>query len=166
MAGSQAVPTKFPLRAAMEARDPSAVVETFAPDAIFRSPFTAKLRFEGRDQIAILITVLLEVIEDLRYTDEMRAGNVAFLVAQARIGGREVEIVDHIRLNRDGLIEEFTVFFRPLPGTAAALRAIGAALGRRKSRLRGALISTLAAPLGFMTRAGDGIGVRLIKASL
>jgi hypothetical protein len=36
-----------------------------------------------------------------------------------------------------------TVFFRPLPAAAAALRLIGAGLGRRRSAARGALISGL-----------------------
>jgi hypothetical protein len=35
-------------------------------------------------------------------------------------------MVDHIRLGPDGKIQEFTVFMRPLPAAAAALRLIGA----------------------------------------
>jgi len=71
-----------------------------------------------------------------------------------------------MRLGPDGKIEEFTVFFRPLPATAAALRLIGAGLGRRKSPARAAIISALARPLAFMTRTGDGIGVRLVRSTL
>jgi len=59
-----------------------------------------------------------------------------------------------------------TVFFRPLPATAVALRLIGAGLSRRKSPIRAAVVATLARPLGFMTRAGDGIGVRLVRPTL
>jgi hypothetical protein len=72
-------------------------------------------------------------------------------------------MVDHLRLNADGRIYEQTVFFRPLPATAAALRALGTRLGRRKSPVRGAIVSALTRPLGFMTRAGDGIGARLVR---
>jgi hypothetical protein len=150
----------------MEARDISAAVDCFAPDAIFRSPFTANLVFTGREQIRTLITVLFEVLDDLRYTAEARSEDTAFLVARARIGGQDIEIADHIRLRPDGMISEFTVFFRPLPATAVALRLIGAGLARRKSPARGAVISALARPLGFMTRSGDGIGVRLIRSAL
>ena len=63
----------------------------------------------------------------------------------------------------DGLIEEMTVFFRPLPATTAAMRQIGRGLGRRKSKLRGRLINTMTAPLALMTRAGDRLGVRLLQ---
>ena len=157
---------RLPLRAAMEARDLDAAVDSFAPDAVLRSPFTAGLAFTGREQIRAVIAVILDAFSDLRYTDEVRSENAAVLVSSARVGGQDIEMVDHMRLRPDGRIGEFTVFFRPLPAAAVALRVIGAGLGRRKSPARAALISALARPLGFMTRVGDGIGVRLVRSSL
>jgi hypothetical protein len=53
-----------------------------------------------------------------------------------------------------------------LPAAAAALRQIGARLGRRESLLRGAAISVLARPLALMTRIGDAIGAGLLRASV
>jgi SnoaL-like domain len=159
-------PAKLPLRAAMEARDLAAVMDAFAPEAIFHSPFTEKLTFRGRDEIGALSQIVLEVFEDFRYTDELRGENAAFLVARGRVDGQEIEMVDHIRLGPDGKIRELTVFFRPLPATAIALRLLGAGLGRRRSPIRAAIISGLTRPLGFMTRVGDGIGVRLVRPAL
>ncbi len=159
-------PVKSALRAAMEARDLPAIVDSFAPDAVFRSPLTSKLAFTGREQIGALTKVILEVFDDFRYTDEVRNESTAFLVSRARIGGQDIEIVDHLRLRPDGKIQEFTVFFRPLPATTAALRMIGAGLGRRKGPARAAVISTLSRPLALMSRAGDAIGVRLIRSTL
>jgi hypothetical protein len=150
----------------MEARDLDAAVDSFAPDAIVRSPFTAGLVFTGREQIRAVLAVILDGFGDLRYTEEVRGEDTAVLVSRARVGGQDLEMIDHMRLRPDGRIGEFTVFFRPLPATAAALRVIGAGLGRRKSRARAAVISALARPLGFMTRVGDGIGVRLVRSSL
>ncbi len=157
---------KLPLRASMEARDLDAVVDAFAPDAVLRSPLTAKLAFTGREQIRAVITVILDVFGDLHYSEELRGENVAFLVARARVDGQDIEIVDHMRLGPDGKIREMTVFFRPLPATAAALRLITAGLGRRRSPARAAILSALTRPLAFMTRTGDGIGVRLVRSSL
>jgi hypothetical protein len=95
------------------------------------------------------------------------AGEVeGFLVGRARIDGQPIEWVDHLRLGPDGRIRELTVFFRPLPGTASALRVMGAGLSRPRSPVRAALISVLSRPLGFMTRAGDGIGARLVRPTL
>jgi hypothetical protein len=157
---------KLPFRTAMEARDLDAIVDSFAPDAVLRSPLTGKLTFTGHEQIRAVLAVILDAFTDLRYTEEMRAENAAVLVSRARVGGQEIETVDHMRLRPDGRIAEFTVFFRPLPATAAALRVIGAGLGRRRSPARAAVLSALARPLGFMTRVGDGIGVRLVRSSL
>jgi hypothetical protein len=156
----------LPLRAAMEARDLTAATEAFAPDAVFRSPLTNRLAFTGREQIRALVEVILEVFEGLHYTDELRAGDRAVLVAEARVAGSEIELVDHIWLDESGRIRELTVFFRPLPATAVAMGAIGAALGRRASRGRAQAISLLTRPLIVMTAAGDRIGVRLIRGAL
>ncbi len=159
-------PDQLELRAAMEAQDLDRAVDAFASGAILRSPLTDALVFEGRDQIRAITQVVLEAFEDLRYVSELRTGDSAFLVSRARVGGADLEIVDHIRLDPDGKIREFTVFFRPLPAAAVALRVIGAGLGRRRSALRGRLISALARPLGFLTAKGDGIGVRLVRSTL
>lgn len=75
-------------------------------------------------------------------------------------------MAEHIRLAADGKISEQTIFFRPLPATAVALRVIGARLGRRKSPIRAAVISGLARPLGLMTHVGDRIGARLVRPTL
>jgi hypothetical protein len=127
---------------------------------------TDRLCFQGRDQITALIEVILEVFEDLRYIEQSSVGDLAFLVARAQIEGHELEIVDLLRLGPGGRIEEMTVFFRPLPASAVALRLIGAGLARRKSRFRSALLSTLARPLGFMASTGDRVGVHLLETSI
>jgi hypothetical protein len=41
----------------------------FAPDAVFHSPFTEKLAFRGREQIAALTDVILDVFKEFRYTE-------------------------------------------------------------------------------------------------
>lgn len=154
------------IRKAIEARDVESAVSCFAPDAILYSPFTARVSFRGHDQIRLITEVLLEVAQEFRYTSELRDGDLAVLRASARVGGHDIEFVDHLHLDRDGLIKEFIVFTRPLPATAAALRAFGAALGRRKSTARGVVISVLAAPLALMTHSADGLGVALLRPSI
>lgn len=159
-------PCKSPLRAAMEARNIAAIVDTFAPDAVFYSPLTEKLAFQGREQIAAVTNVILEVFEDFRYTEEILGEDSGILISRAQVDGLDIEMVDHFRLGPDGKIQENTVFMRPLPGAAAALRRIGAGFGRRKSLARAVLIFALASPLALMARIGDGIGVRLIRSTI
>jgi len=159
-------PAVLALRAAMEARDVAAVVDAFAPDAVLRSPLTTRLTFTGHEQIRALAQVLVEVLDDLRYTSEACDGTTGFLAWSARIGGQEIEGVDHLRFGPDGKIREFTAFFRPLPAAALALRLIGTGLARRKSPARAVVVSSLTRPLEIMTRVGDPIGVRLIRSAL
>jgi hypothetical protein len=166
MSAPQPSITKLPLRAAMEARDRAAVIDAFAEDAVLRSPFTPSLVFTGRDQLATLIDVLLSALDDFSYTDELFGHDTAALVGTMQLQGVSVNFTDHLKLRPDGKITEMTVFFRPLPASAAAMRVIGAGLGSHKSKLRGRMISALVAPLAFMTRTGDGLGVRLLKPAL
>ena len=158
-----AVDTKLPLRVAMEARDHSAVMDAFAENAVLRSPLTDNLAFEGREQLGPLVAVILEVLEDFTYTDELHDGQAAVLLGHARVDGLRVQFCDHLKLRDDGLIEEMTVFFRPMPAITTAMRRIGSRLGRRKSKFRGHLINTMTAPLSLMARTGDRVGVRMLQ---
>ena len=153
-------------RTAMEAGDADAVVDAFAPDAVFRSPLTDRLAFTGHAQIRTLTQVVLDALTDLRYTGEAAGESTATLTWQARIGGQPIEGADQLRFRPDGKIAEATVFFRPLPAAAAALRVIGAGLARRRSPARAAVVSVLTAPLALLARAGDPVGVRLVGSAL
>jgi hypothetical protein len=154
---------KLPLRVAMEAGDRAAVVAAFAEDGVLRSPFTDTIAFEGRAQFDTLIGVLLDVLGDLSYIDEVRAGPTAVLVGRARVDGQTLQFVDYLKLDPQDLVKEMTVLFRPLPATTAALRRIGQGLGASKSPLRGRLVSAMAAPLAFAARRGDSVGMRLVR---
>jgi ketosteroid isomerase-like protein len=157
---------KLDLRIAMERGDLAGVLDTFAPDAVLRSPLTSRLAFSGRKQIEAVMGVVIEVFEDLRYTDQLVCGDRAVLVASARVGGKELEMVDHLRLDEQGKIRELTVFFRPFPAIAVAMRLIGTGLGARKSKGMALAMSALTQPLGPLTAVGDRIGAALVKSTL
>jgi hypothetical protein len=147
----------------MEGRDRRAVVEAFAEDAVLRSPFTDNLVFEGRRQLEALVAVILDVLDDLTYTDELRDEDAAVLVGYATVDGLRLQFIDYLKLRDDGLVQEMTVFFRPLPATTAALRRFGEGLGRQKSGARGHLFGAMVAPLAMMSRTGDRVGARLVR---
>jgi ketosteroid isomerase-like protein len=155
----------LPFRAAVEARDLAALVEAFAPDAVVRGPTTDRAVVQGRDRIAELYEVNFQVLEDLRCTDELRDGDSAVLLARARVDGTEIQIADHLLLDEQGRVRELTVFVRPTPALAVATRAIGSAIARRKSPLRGRIASLLAAPLVLYTRFGDKFAERTVGSS-
>ena len=119
-----------PFRAAVEAQDLDGMIEALDPDVVFHSPVTFK-PFEGREATAQVLRAVFEVFEDFRYTDELEADATLALVFRARVGDRQVEGVDLLRLNPEGRIEDFTVLVRPL----SAVTALGEAM---RAKLAGA----------------------------
>ena len=113
-------------RAAVEARDHAAIVAALAQGVIFHSP-VAFTPTEGRAAVGQLLGFVNEVFADFRYTDELRDGDTTALVFRARVGDREVEGIDLLRDDADGLIADFTVLIRPLSG----LQALAAAMAEK-----------------------------------
>ena len=150
-----------PLRAAMLARDPAALVATFAPDVVLRSPVTAH-PFRGRDQVGELMTELLGALEDLEYTAVADGGDVQVLAFRMRLGGRDVELVDLVRYDDLGRVSEIVVHGRPLQGSALFAAIVGPRLARRRSRWRGAAAGA-ARPLPRLLAALDAAGARLVR---
>jgi hypothetical protein len=82
----------------MESRDRPAIMKAFAEDAVLRSPFTDRLAFEGRQQIDALVGVILSVLDDLAYTDELHGVGVTVLVGHASVDGLRLQFSDHLKL--------------------------------------------------------------------
>jgi hypothetical protein len=112
-------------RAAVEARDPDAMAAALAPDVVFHSPAVFH-PYMGRDTVGGLLRLVAETFEDFRYTDELDGGGgVEGLIFRAAVGGRELEGLDLLRLDDDGLIADLTVMIRPLSGLLALAQALG-----------------------------------------
>ena len=114
--------TRF--RAAAEQHDIAAAEELFAPGIVFHSPATFH-PFVGRETVTHLLSIVGETFEDFRYTDQLQEGDVHGLIFRAAIDGREIEGIDLLRLDGDGLIEDFTVMLRPISGLLPFAQAMG-----------------------------------------
>lgn len=114
-------------RAAVEARDRDAMRAALHPDVVFKSPavFTP---YEGRDQVMTLLGHVVEVFEDFEYTDELEGEGTHALVFRARAGDKQLEGLDHLTVDADGLITQLVVMVRPLSGLIALAQAMGARL--------------------------------------
>lgn len=109
-----------PFRTAVEARDLDALMATLSGSVTLHSP--AKFSpFEGQTDVRALLGIILEVLEDFRYTDEVRDGEVTVLIFRARVGARELEGVDILRDGPSGLVDELTVMMRPKSGLDAVV---------------------------------------------
>ena len=105
-------------RAAAEAKDFGAAEELFAEDAVFRSPVVYK-PYEGRDQIKVLLSAVVQVFEDFRYLEQVETGDAAVLMFEARVGDKQLQGVDILKFGPDDRIVEMTVMVRPMSGVHA-----------------------------------------------
>lgn len=120
---------QHPFRVAAEAGDHAGMVAAVAPGVVLHSPVSFK-PFEGREAVSRLFAALLEIFEDFRYTDELVQGDTTALVFEARVGDRQLQGIDLLRHDRDGLIADFTVMVRPLSATVALAEAMAPRLAK------------------------------------
>jgi hypothetical protein len=116
--------TATTFRAAVERGDIDAAESLFAQDIVFHSPATFH-PFVGRETVIALLRIVAETFEDFRYTDELEVDGAQALIFRAAIGGREIEGLDLLRFDGDGLIADFTVMLRPLSGLVPFAQAMG-----------------------------------------
>jgi hypothetical protein len=114
-------------RRAVEANDPEAMSAALAPDVVFRSPIVFR-PYEGREAVMGLLSLVSQVFEDFRYVDELHGEDTSCLLFRARVGDRELDGLDYLRLGPDGLVTELTVMVRPLSAAHALARAMEAKL--------------------------------------
>ena len=116
-------------RAAVESRDLARMEAALSPDVVFRSPVVFK-PYEGREAVMHLLSTVVQVFEDFEYTDELEgSGDTHALIFRARVGDREVEGLDHITVDADGLVTQLVVMVRPLSGLTALAQAMAERLG-------------------------------------
>ena len=115
-------------RAAIEAGEIDEALACMTPEVVLHSPVTFK-PFEGREAVATLFGILFRTFEDFRYVGEYDAEDGSeVLHFRTRIGDRDVEGIDMIHYDADGMIDDFTVFVRPLSAVNALRDSIGAQL--------------------------------------
>jgi limonene-1,2-epoxide hydrolase len=123
MEGSR-VSTAADFRAAVVRQDIEAAVALLAPDVVFHSPVTFH-PFLGKETVSALLRLVAQTFEDFRYTDELAGEGSHALIFRASIAGRELEGIDLLRFDEQGLIADFTVMLRPLSGLIPFAQAMG-----------------------------------------
>lgn len=113
-------------RAVVERQDLAAAAELLAPDIVFHSPVTFH-PFVGRETVTALLGEVAQVFTDFRYTDELEMDGAHALIFRAGVVGtdREIEGIDLLRVDEQGLIADFTVMLRPLSALVPFAQAMG-----------------------------------------
>ena len=121
-------PDRTLFRRGVESKDVAVMMDAFADGAVLHSPITFK-PFEGKEAIARLLGILMQVFQDFRYTDELTAEDgTKALVFRTRVGDRDVEGLDLIRFDDTGRIRDFTVMVRPRSAVEALLKEVSSRL--------------------------------------
>ncbi|WP_206793546.1 nuclear transport factor 2 family protein [Amycolatopsis sp. MtRt-6] len=157
------LPAITALRTAGERGDADAVAELLAPDVVFHSPISARLRFEGKAEVAALHRDIFAVLADLETTEPLVRGDTGSFTFRARVRGVELEAMNVIRVDAQGRIVECKVYARPLPSLATLFSALPPRVAaRRRGRLTGVLVALATRPLAFVLRAADRVAPKLV----
>lgn len=150
-------------RVAAERGDADAVAELLAPDVVLHSPLTARVRFEGRDEVTELHRDIFAVLEGLQTTEPLSLADSRSFTFRAGVRGADLEAAVLAHCNERGHIVELTIFGRPLPAIAALFAALPPRVSaRRRGRMTGALVALVARPLAFVLRTGDRLAPRFL----
>ncbi len=117
-----------PFRLAVEAKDLEAAAATLREDVVLHSPILFR-GFEGREIVMQVLTHVAATLEDFIYTDELADERTVVLRFKARVGDRELEGIDFLELDEQGLVKELTVFMRPMSALTAFNEQMAARLG-------------------------------------
>ena len=116
-------------RRAAETKDLDLLRETLAEDVVLHSPILFR-GFEGRDTAMFVLANVIEVFEDFRYLDEVHGDGSVVLRFAAKVDGKfEIEGIDYLTLDDQGLVTDLTVFMRPQKAVVAFNELMGARLG-------------------------------------
>jgi hypothetical protein len=113
-------------RAAVEHGNVDEAADLFNEDATFRSPVLFK-PYEGRDQVVKVLHAAERVLGlggAFRYVHQLEDAEdrVAILEFATVVDGKQVEGIDKLTFDADGMITELKVMIRP----ASALQLVGA----------------------------------------
>ena len=128
-------------RTAVENRNVDQSPELFHEDVVFRSPVLFK-PYEGRDRVLKVLHAaerVLGVGERFRYLHQLEdsTDRVAMLEFATEVDCKQVEGIDKLTFDEDGLITELKVLIRP----ASALQVVGARMAEEFERVGLALPS-------------------------
>jgi hypothetical protein len=124
-----------PFRSAVEQGNVHAARELFHEEAAFRSPVVFK-PYEGRDRVLKVLEAAERVLGasgKFRYVHQLEDPDdrVAILEFATEVDGKQVEGIDKLTFDEEGLITELKVMLRP----GSALQVVGARMAEEFSRV-------------------------------
>ena len=151
---------------AQERHDVEGVIACFAPDIVIRSPITQRVRFEGIEQASDLFRRVFPAISDIHVYETIGEGRSRVVFWRGRVGRNYLEEANLLRFDERGLVNEMTVFMRPVPGLLALAVELASSLAGRRSSIRGAIVRLMLGPMATVFRLGEAAIVALAAAGV
>lgn len=162
------MPTRPPAIEAWEAadrrQDLTVMRDQLANDVRLVSPLTDQFDFRGPDEVMAVFESAFEVLRDIVVKRVTGADRDWVLHGTNTLHGRNLEEIQWLTLDDDGLIAEITLFIRPVAAAADLLAVIGPPMAERGLMGKGA--ARAAAALGSMPKLQLLAAERLIMPRL
>lgn len=126
-------------RAATEANDVDAMMETMAPDVELVSPISGRMTFRGEADVRILLTAVYGTLGDLRWTSSLGEGESRVAVGEARVAGIRMTDAMVFDLDSEGRIRRISPHLRPWLALTLFALILGPKVGRHPGVVRRAL---------------------------
>lgn len=127
-----------------------------AADVRLVSPLTDGFDFRGVDAAMAVFSTAFDLLRDIEIARVTGAGDDWVLHGRNTLRGRNLEEIQWLHLDEHGLIDEITLFIRPVAAAVDLLSRIGPGLARRDAlHQRAGLASRAAAPLALALRATE-----------
>ncbi len=112
-------------RAASEANDIDALMNTLAADVELVSPLAGGAVFKGAQDMRILLGAVYSALRDFHWDEEIGTGELRVLIGAGRVGGCRIGDAMALELDADGLIRRIRPHLRPWLGLTAFAVVVG-----------------------------------------
>jgi hypothetical protein len=113
-------------RAASDANDIAALVETLTPDVELVSPISGRMVFRGRDDVRVLLSAVYASIGGLRWHDELGDGSRRVVLGEGTVGPFRFTDAMLCELDADGRIRCISPHLRPWLALSTLALKLGA----------------------------------------
>jgi SnoaL-like domain len=117
-------------RAASEANDIDALMETLAPDPELVSPLSGRMVFRGRDDVRALLTAVYGSLRDWRWREELGDDARRLVIGEGRVGPFKLTDAMVYDLDEQGRITRVRPHLRPWLGLTGFALLVGPRLAR------------------------------------
>jgi SnoaL-like protein len=146
-----------PYGQAFAAKDLDRLLSLLADDVTYHSPLVRGQGFEGRDSVAAILGIALDVFKDDEYMHDLGDEHSHVLVANSFVADQPVKTTTLLEFDTEGKIRDIWLMVRPLTGMTAIAGAVGRRVEGRDPGVR-----DLAKPLADLAAMIDRTGTRMI----